>query len=206
MEKRLEILAKTFLFENALDALSRLDLPEAVQYGKGDIIYDHTRFHRSLGVVIGGRAEAVGQGKTVLVTFGEGAVFGAAAIFGNGDDYVSCVRAVSSCTVQFLPEEMLRELFLKEPQTAINYIGFLSSRVRFLNGKISIFTQDNGESRLYNYLINNCDADGMLPKGVSMTRLAGTLSMGRTSLYRALDALEQKKLIVRTDGKVQVCK
>ncbi len=206
MEKRFKILEQTFLFENAQDTLGKLKLPEAAHYEKGDIIYDRTTFHQSLGVVISGRAEAVGQGKTVLSTFREGAVFGAAAIFGNDGSYVSCIRAVSRCTVQFLPEELLRELFLTEPQTAINYIGFLSSRLRFLNGKISVFTQDSAQSRLYRYLTDNCEADGTLPKGMNMTRLAGTLSMGRTSLYRALDALEEQNLIIRKDGKVKVCR
>ncbi len=39
-----------------------------------------------------------------------------------------------------------------------------------------------------------------------MTRLAATLNMGRTSLYRAMESLSKKKLIVRKDGETEVMK
>ena len=39
-----------------------------------------------------------------------------------------------------------------------------------------------------------------------MTSLAAALNMGRTSLYRALDSLEEKGLIVRKDGNMEVKK
>ena len=42
-----------------------------------------------------------------------------------------------------------------------------------------------------------------MPK-LSMTKLAATLNMGRTSLYRAFDELEKQNLLVRKDGKVRV--
>jgi len=198
--------AKLFLFDGVAEALSDVGAAETVTYDRGALIYDGVDCPRALGVLLQGRAEAVSPARetAVLSAFGPGAVFGAAALFGMEQSYVSRIRAVTDCTVQFLPEELLEGMFLRYPRTAVNYIAFLSSRVRMLNGKIAVLEQNNAEGRLYRYLTENCDENGHLPNRLTMTRLAATLNMGRTSLYRAMESLEKKKLIVRKDGKMEV--
>lgn len=195
-----------FLFDGVPEALSQVGEAKIEVYDKGGLIYDDTNCPRALGFLLEGRAEAVSPAKetAVLSTFGPGSVFGAAAMFGMEHLYVSRIRAVTPCTVQFLPEELLRQLFLIYPRTAVNYITFLSSRVRLLNGKIAVLEQNDAEGRLYRYLIENCDENGRLPGSLNMTRLAASLNMGRTSLYRALESLKQKNLLVREDGKMEV--
>jgi len=199
-------LSEIFLFDGAAEAAALAEGTEIVAYDRGEIIYDAAECRRSLGVLLQGRAEAVSaaQEKTVLSGFGPGDLFGAAALFGMDHSYVSRIRAVTACRVQFLPEELLERIFLAHPRTAVNYIAFLSSRVRLLNGKIAVLAQNDTEGRLYRYLAENCDENGNLTRRITMTRLAATLNMGRTSLYRALDSLEKKHLIVRKDGKMEV--
>jgi len=206
--KREVKLEETFLFDGAAEALAEVGEAKIVSYGKGELIYDGASFPRALGVLLRGRAEAVSAARetAVLSAFYPGAVFGAAALFGSREQYVSRIRAVTECAVQFLPEELLERMFLRYPRTALNYIAFLSSRVRLLNGKIAVLEQNDAEGRLYRYLTENCDADGRLPQRLTMTRLAATLNMGRTSLYRSLESLQKKNLIVRTDGKMEVIK
>ena len=87
---------------------------------------------------------------------------------------------------------------------AAAYIAFLSGRVRFLNEKIALFTEDSARQRVYRWLCANCGEKGSLPKGLSMTKLAAGLSMGRTSLYRALEELENAGLIVRDGKRIEV--
>ena len=199
MEERDAILHGLFLFDGAPGAVDAVREAETVSYGAGDVIYNDMCFRKALGVVLSGRAEAVSPARdtAVLSTFGPGAVFGAAALFGMERPYVSCVRAVTDCAVLFLPEELLRRLFVSYPQTALNYIAFLSSRVRLLNNRIAVLAQNNVEGRLYRFMEESCDQQGRLPGHITMTRLAAVLGMGRTSLYRALDSLEKQKLIVR---------
>ena len=199
-------LSELFLFDGAEEAMAEVGQTETVSYSRGALIYDGADCRRSLGVLLRGRAEAVSPARetAVLSVFGPGAVFGAAALFGMEQSYVSRIRAVTDCTVQFLPEELLERLFLRYPQTAVNYIAFLSSRVRLLNGKIAVLEQNDAEGRLYRYLTENCDENGRLPNRLTMTRLAATLNMGRTSLYRAVESLKRKNLIVRRDGKMEV--
>ena len=208
MAEREAKLAELFLFDGVPEALAEVGEAEIAIFHKGQLIYDDTDCRRSLGVLLRGKAEAVSPARetAVLSTFGPGAVFGAAALFGMEHHYVSRIRAVTDCTVRFLPEELLERLFLRYPRTAVNYIAFLSSRVRLLNGKIAVLEQNDVEGRLYRYLTENCDENGRLPNRLTMTRLAATLNMGRTSLYRALESLSKKNLIVRKDGKLEVIK
>lgn len=199
------VLENLFLFRDAPGALESMTLPSAETFRRGEVIYGGRVYRRALGVVLRGKAEAVSGERGELTTFSGGSVFGAAALFGGGAEYISCVRAVTECRVQFLPEESLTALFQSHPRTAMNYIAFLTGRVRFLNGKIAAFTAGDTEQRLYRWLRANCDAEGRLPAAVTMTKLAKQLNMGRTSLYRGLETLENKHLIRKEEGEVIVC-
>ena len=205
MDDHMTLLHDHFLFQGAEELLHEAQSLGVSRFSRGDTICDPATAGRALGIVLEGRTEAVAptREKAVLAVFGPGGTFGAAALFG-GDGYVSRIRAVTACAVVPLPEELLRQWFQRCPQMAVNYIGFLSSRVRFLNGKIAIFTQDSAQHRLYRWLRANCDETGCLPEKLSMTKLAATLSMGRTSLYRAMEELEEAKLIVRDGKRIEV--
>ena len=205
MDDHMTLLHDHFLFQGAEELLHEAQTLGVSRFSRGDTICAPATAGRALGIVLEGRAEAVAptREKAVLAVFGPGGTFGAAALFG-GDGYVSRIRAVTGCTVLLLPEELLRQWFQRCPQMAVNYIGFLSSRVRFLNGKIAIFTQDSARHRLYRWLRANCDEAGRLPEKLSMTKLAGALSMGRTSLYRAMEELESAGLIVRDGKRIEV--
>lgn len=199
------VLAEHFLFRGAEELLDEAAALPVQTYRRGETVCDGESGRRALGVVLEGQAEAVASAReeAVLTVFAPGGTFGAAALFG-GNGYVSLIRAVTVCRVVYLPEELLRQWFGRCPQMAANYITFLSDRVRFLNGKIAILTQDSAQHRLYRWLQANCDGAGRLPEKLSMTRLAATLSMGRTSLYRALEELERAGLIVRDGKKMEV--
>ena len=205
MDDHMTLLHDHFLFQGAEELLHEAQSLGVSRFSRGDTIGDPATAGRALGLVREGRAEAVAptREKAVLAVFGPGGTFGAAALFG-GDGYVSRIRAVTACAVVLLPEELLRQWFQRCPQMAVNYIGFLSSRVRFLNGKIAIFTQDSAQHRLYRWLRANCDEWGRLPEKLSMTKLAGALSMGRTSLYRAMEELAEAGLIVRDGKRIEV--
>lgn len=196
-----EVLYQTYLFKGTENVLDRVNLTEPVTFKKGEVIYDQNCFLNSIGIVLSGKARAVSlNGEVPLSYFGQGKVFGAAALFGENKEYISRIEAVSDCTVQFIEQETLTELFKNNEQVAVNYISFLSSKIRFLNGKLSVMMQDGVEGRLYDYLCK-LGEDGYSGK---LTELSKTLCIGRTSLYRSLENLEQNNLIVRKDGKIKV--
>ena len=193
MDDHMTLLRRHFLFQGAEALLSDALALGVKTFPRGETICGPDTAERALGIVLEGRAEAVSltREQTVLAAFGPGDTFGAAALFGGGG-YVSLVRAVTGCTVLLLPEALLRQWFARCP------------RMRFLNGKIAIFTQDSARQRLYRWLRANCDEAGRLPEKLSMTKLAGALSMGRTSLYRAMEELESAGLIVRDGKRIEV--
>ena len=196
-----KILQELFLFQDVPEALKGLDLPEEVCYEKNEVIYGRNNYERALGVLLSGKAEAAARERSSLNVFRAGDAFGAAALFG-GEEYSSFIRAVTPCRVQYIPEEMLRQLFADYPRIAMNYITFLSEKLRFLNGKIATYTSASVEGRLYYWMRENCDEEGHMPPGVTMTKLAKMLNVGRTSLYRAVEDLEKKFVVERRDGKV----
>ena len=196
-----KLLQELFLFQDAQEALKSLDLPEEVSYEKGEIIYGCNNYERALGILLSGRAEAVARERSALNAFRAGDAFGAAALFG-GEEYVSFIRATTPCKVQYIPQETLERLFREYPQMAMNYIVFLSEKVRFLNKKIATYTSASVEGRLYYWLRQNCDEEGHLPPKVTMTKLAKTLNVGRTSLYRAIEELEKKFVLERQNGEI----
>lgn len=206
MDKTLDILRRTFLFVGVEDALDSAVLPAHVSFKKGDVIYGETDFRRALGILLSGKAKAtpLSNDSTVLNVFAPGAVFGAAAVFSDGGEYVSRITAESDCKVLFLDEAALSALFAAYPRAAVNYISFLSQRIRFLNGKLSLFTKNDATGRVYEFLAKNSDESGNVTYTGSMALLARNLSLGRTSLYRALDTLEHQNLIVREDGRIKV--
>ena len=194
-----KIMESIFLFKNAEKAVEETVFSKPKSYKKGQVIYCRETFENSIGVLLSGKAKATTATNDGLLTrFGKGDVFGVAAVFGAKEEYISTIVAESDCVVQFIEQDVLTMLFEKYPVISVNYIAFLSSKIRFLNEKLSIMMQDRAQARLYEYLLKN---DGYSGK---MTALANILCMGRTSLYRRVEALEQKQLIVRDDGKIKV--
>ena len=140
-----------------------------------------------------------------MKSFESGSVFGAAAVFG-GEKYVSKIIAETNTTILFITEHQLKEVFIEYPQTSLNYISFLSEKIRFLNSKLSVISCGSAEDTVYRYLSGVTDSENYARLPESMTLLAKMLGLGRASLYRSLDALEQSGMIMRENNKLKVIK
>lgn len=201
----MQTIEKLFLF----NGLSKEDadriiasLPEPQKFGKGEEIYNHSNFSKAIGMILSGKAEAI-DGGLLKRSFVSGDVFGAAALFGSESSYVSRIVAKSDLVIQFIDEERLREIFNQYPTAAVNYIEFLSQRVRLLNEKINLFAQKGASAKLYRFLSENADENNTYIAD-NMSKLAARTSIGRTSLYRALDELIEAKMIKKCGTKIIV--
>lgn len=182
-------------------------LLKPISYKKGEIIYSADDFPNAIGFVVKGKAFAISSGEGLhMNTFGVGTCFGAAAIFGGDDTYVSTIIAEADTEILFISERELRDMFIKYPQTSVNYISFLSDKIRFLNKKIGLVTSNCGEETVYKYLKSSHDSEGyaLIPK--SMTLFAKMLGLSRATLYRCLDSLEANEKILRENNKIKVIK
>lgn len=171
-----------------------------LKYKKGEYIFTRCDFSRSLGVILSGEAKVSvpsdDGNRVVMKRLFPGEIFGVAALFG-GEEYVSDILAVKPCEVQLIPQDQMLKLFEEYPITAINYIKTLSVRIRFLNGRVSSLSRKNALTRVREYFSANAGSDGRVSLQKNMGEVSRVLGIGRSSLYRAVDALEKEGIIVR---------
>ncbi|MBE6629798.1 MAG: Crp/Fnr family transcriptional regulator [Ruminococcaceae bacterium] len=163
------------------------------------------RFSHALGIVLKGQVQirsADAEKRLVLRTVGTGEVFGAASLFLPQSPPPSHLVALHDCTVLFCEHEAVRALLGKDPRFLDAYLGFLADRVQFLNRKIRCFTAGSAERRLALWLCEQA-ANGTVTIH-SFSTLAALLDMGRASLYRALDKLENDGLILHNGREIQI--
>ena len=195
----------TFLFSGLSEQtkktiLSLLPDPEVFQ--RGEVIYSANRYQKAIGIVLEGKMSAMGE-NILKRSFCEGDVFGAAALFSTDQNYSSEIIAQSRCKVQFIDEQILKELFKKYPECSLNYIAFLSDRARFLNQKIAQLSSRDSDSKLLCYLRANSNEFGEI-EVKNMSALCKMLGIGRTSLYRSIEELENKGLITKENNIIRV--
>lgn len=176
------------------------------KFKKNEIIYSADNYKNALGMIISGKASAVTNNSdgVYMKSFTAGSVFGAAAVFGNNGSYISKIVAQTETSVQFIEEEILQRIFSEFPKTALNYIAFLSDKIRFLNQKLNMISCTNAEDTVYKYLIGIMDSENTVNIPVSMTLLAKMLGLGRATLYRSFDSLENSGRIKREKNIIKV--
>ncbi len=191
------------LTKEELELCQRLAQTEEQSYCKGDTIYTPHTAKRALAMILQGHVR-VFQGRVPMNDLVEGDVFGAAALFCTNEEFPSTIVAESACRVMYIPQETV-VLWMKEvPQVAENYVGFLSDRIRFLNRRLATLTAGQADGKLWRYLLANRDAEGVVYVTDGMTALADRLDMGRSSLYRSLDALVLAGRIRRERKKIYI--
>lgn len=177
-------------------------LPAPISFEKGETIESPEGSPRCLGIITDGRAAAF-SGNFIKRGFAVGDTFGAAAIFGGNQPYISRIKAYEKTSVLFLSEKFLKDLFKSYPRSALNYISFLSSKIVFLNKKIDQFSAGSATGKLYSFLLNSAGSENCVTVP-NMTVLARLTGIGRTSLYRAFEELEQNGMIERKNNTIRV--
>ncbi len=179
-----------------------------IPFKKGETIYKDRKFSNAIGYITSGTAIASSNNENAahLKVFQKGMTFGAAAVFGGGDSYISTITAKTDLEVLFIREDELLHLFDKYPKTAVNYITFLSEKVRFLNKKLNVVSSVGSENTVYKYLTSLADNNGLVHNFKNMTLLSKTLGISRASLYRALSALEEQGYIIKGNNNIKVIK
>lgn len=190
-EQELGLLGETFLFRGAPgealmeavgDGRCRL-----VQVDKGEPVYTPESFDRALGVLLSGRIR-VEKGELIVSVLEPGDLFGAAALFNDLPGYAARLTARAPCRAVLFPEGLVAGLLARYPALSANYIRYQAGRIRFLEGKIDALTAAGPVRKLSRYLREHARGD-TVELDCPLTGLAARLGVGRTSLYRALDAL-----------------
>ncbi len=180
---------------------------ELKSYSKSQLVYGKTEFARSLGVVLSGslRVTKSGEGGHTIImsTLSPGSMFGAAALFTEQPEYAADIRAVSDAQIVFFTQRLVRRMMRYDAQISLNYIKYLSERIRFLNKKLYFLSSGTAEQRLASFLLDNLPEGEAAALPMPLSKLSLALNVSRASLYRAFDALCEDGVIVK-DGKT-VC-
>lgn len=178
-------------------------------YGKHESVFSPDSFQKCLAVILKGSAEVSKSTEKGILHMSElhaGNVFGMSCIFTEDEVFPTSVTAKEQLRVLFITKEQLTELFTKYPMILENYLGILSKKIHFLNKKIESFSASDATSALRAYLLDTKEKLGtnkfIIP--VSYQTLSSMLSIGRTSLYRALDELEQDGFLRKNRKEIEI--
>jgi CRP-like cAMP-binding protein len=176
-------------------------------FSAGETIVNADDFNsfKGLGVLLSGKAIVYGKGSdrpVLLNRLEEADVFGAATVFFSEKEAVSTVSAKTKCRILFIERETLETVMKNDFAVASAYISFLSEKICFLNRKIMGFTAKSADSALAGHLLRSADETGEL--AVNMSRVASTLGIGRTTLYRAVELLKADGAIAYDGKKMRI--
>ncbi len=184
-----------------LDALAEREQGHCHKYASGEEISSGKDFARGLGLVVRGAVEVYAPGsnrRVLLNVIGEGGMYGASTLYNPREGFVTQLVARGATTVFFLGEADVLALFRESPRALENYLGFVARRICFLNRKLEAVTAPGAEGKLMAYLLQNGQSGRV--EVASFTQLALLLGIGRASLYRAVERLEQEG-VLRREGK-----
>lgn len=165
---------------------------------KGDVLYTTRRFQRCLGFVLSGKVR-VTRGDLFVDVLEAGAWFGAAALFNEREEYPTTLTALADCEVLFLSQETVAELMEQWPRAGVNYVHYLSGRICFLSDRLNSLAAGSAEEKVEQFLRRSADADGVVC--VPATAVAQALGLGRASVYRAFETLEERGVLTRDHKK-----
>lgn len=198
-KQRLELICKSEIFagvdEIIVEGIITDNRCTLQQIPKGDRLCGGD----GVGIVLAGRIQMekpLPDGKYMKISFLQpGACFGRSQSVESGGTWLTAAR---NTEVLCLPEAVLRWAMQRNFTITENYIRYLTDQIHMLYEKLSDLTGGTAKQRLAVFLDANCDAEGVLR--TTMTDLSRQLNVGRATIYRALGALEEQRLI-RTGGK-----
>ena len=171
------------------------------RYGQDELLLTAAEAYGRVGVLLQGEVQVYRPGedgrRVVMNRLTTGEVFGAAALFGEAESYVTEIAALRPCVVLFLSQELVTGWMRAHFPVAENYIRFLTGRIRFLNGKIAGFTGGQADERLTGYLLAHRGEDGQVTLPGSLLELAPRFIKVDISIIRGIDSDPDKQQILR---------
>ena len=198
MEKEyIDFMENTFLFsvlpaEKRLEAIRECDF-EIKTFSKNENVYSDLSDEKKIGFVYTGEV-LVTMGKKTVKKTQRGESFGILSLFSDSH-YPTVIKSANSCVIIFINRAEIEKILYKYPQVALEVIKFLSGRILFLNQKINEYSAPSAVSKLACFLLGKDCGDGAVDIPNGRKFLAETLSLGRASLYRAIDTLERAGII-----------
>lgn len=184
--------------------LSEIDVSVS-SFLKGETVFSKDNYHKTVGFVMDGECEVEREradGDCIsLNTLKKYASFGILSVFSPDAEFPTVIKAVKASKVMFISGDDMISIIKKYPTVSMNVITFLSGRIAFLNKKVETFSGKSTVDKLATYLMNKFKELGN-EIIVTRTKLSAEIGVGRASLYRDLDFLENKGIIKTEQKKI----
>lgn len=206
-------LKKSSLFSDADDALISELLEsgnyEKTAFKKGETVFSPCNTDVRLALVLKGFLEVskdTGKGKLFMNRLETGAISGMSCLFGDASSFPTTVTAGDNVRILFITREQLMSLFGRYPGILEKYLSLLCRKICFLGEKIESITAPDAAEALRGYFLDIAGRLGTdtftLP--VPAQKLAATLGIGRTSLYRAFDQLTAEGFLIKNGKTITI--
>ena len=202
---KFKVLKESFLLRNipesALDDAISLLSPLEANFAKSAVLATVGERVQSLRFITKGHALVFRdpEHKTLLSRLDPGDCFGVANLFSDFPTQPTEIVADAQLSLIEVDEAPLIALFAQHPCSALNYISFLSDKIRFLNRRIADFSCGSAEKKVARLLLLSDGGASLLTLG-NLRQTAESMGLGRASLYRVLSEFESRNLILK-DGK-----
>ena len=131
-----------------------------------------------------------------------GDCFGAASLYSDGPTPTE-ITAETECRLAVVNQPELSRIFISIPQTATNYIRFLSDKLVFLNRRVRDFSASTSDEKTAGLLLNESDEDGVAVLK-NITAILKTMNLSRASFYRSLASFSDRGLIEKNGNQIKI--
>lgn len=207
--KMQEVLKRTFLFSGLeveqIDKLLKECPPEIKRYNRTEIIYSSNTGKKTVGIILDGKCEVrreKADGSLVVLNILEQCdSFGILSVLSN-EEFPTTIFALKNSNIVFFSSDQIEYFVNNYSQISQNLIKFLANRIVFLNKKIATFSGTRVEDRLAAYIIAQKQMLGKDVFAFNCQKTAKEINAGRASIYRALESMENEKLIEFDNKKI----
>ena len=170
-------------------------------FSSGQVLHSNTDSNK-IGIILSGRAviKSSDDGVIIRKLFAND-IFGAASLF-DTPSYLTFVVAVTDGAMITLGKKFIEKCINNSSTLAMRYISFLSTRINFLNSKISAYTAKSAENKLYAFLLQLPRENNVIELNVNMATIAKMIGIGRATLYRSFDKLISQGLIIKNEKNI----
>jgi CRP-like cAMP-binding protein len=166
----------------------------------GELIASRGERIESLMILMSGTIQAEmqepGANDLRIETIHPGRMVAPAFLFGKNNTIPVSISAAEACSVMYIHKSDLLTLFQKNQQVMLNFLNTLSGRGQFLAQKIHFLTFKNLKQKLAEYILTRSgDTFKSIEMDMTQDELARLFGVARTSLIRAINALEDDNII-----------
>lgn len=214
MNEYLNILSKSPLFhdfsnEEILEIFNSLDF-SIKKYKKDTVAFLEGDNCDSIGIILNGAFEIqkiYPSGNIVTLTkLFSGDIFGEALIFSEHASYPGSGYCQKDSTIIYISRLSLVSLCQKNPNFLMKFMSLLSSKILFLNKKVTLLSFKTLRQKISFFLLDefNKTKNNLIDLKMSKKNLAEYLGVQRPSLSRELIRMAEDNLILVQKSKIKI--